>query len=456
MVCKYSLVILSVNLKNSTYEILEVYNSNVYRVIDTQSTCTYIIKVCPEYETQRYKHQFKTEIDVLSKLNSFHAPRLITCFEDETTQYFVETYIPGTNARVWKQSYKGFVKKYTLLCDILDVLNALHKIGYLYIDLKLENIIVYQKHFYLIDFNACIENHAHVAVMASQSNCAPELLTLNEKDIRCDIYALGSLLKELFGLSMFFIIFLCHQRQERRISKISTFKFLLILHILIRILLVLSICILSVFFFTKGTSTTSTFDAYYNHHKSELFEKAYQESNSEDRLYTWISNDWILDEVYTNEQASLFLIKEAFKTQDATIIRYIYDRVNLKSFSEIQAFALVYLKSDAKRIDQCIKEINTSSLLLQDKLEMMNQCLQIALHEEFKISLNLVNDFIENVNVEQLLKYTDAFENLGCNYLEYLLLLKNKESEIMEVPEIFIDNLKGKRWNDLYAFWRSL
>lgn len=64
--------------------------------------------------------------------------------------------------------------------------------------------------------------------------------------------------------------------------------------------------------------------------KSELFEKAYQESNSEDRLYTWISNDWILDEVYTNEQASLFLIKEAFKTQDATIIRYIYDRVNLK------------------------------------------------------------------------------------------------------------------------------
>ena len=104
----------------------------------------------------------------------------------------------------------------------------LHQIGYLYIDLKLENIIYYQNHFYLIDFNACIENHSHVAVMASKSNCAPELLTLSEKDIRCDIYALGSLIQELFGISMMPIVLLCHQKQERRISQLSTFKNLIL------------------------------------------------------------------------------------------------------------------------------------------------------------------------------------------------------------------------------------
>lgn len=92
-----------------------------------------------------------------------------------------------------------FIQKYRLLIDVLKVLQDLHQIGYLYIDLKLENIIYYQNHFYLIDFNACIENHSHVAVMASKSNCAPELLTLNEKDIRCDIYALGSLIQELLA-----------------------------------------------------------------------------------------------------------------------------------------------------------------------------------------------------------------------------------------------------------------
>lgn len=42
------------------------------------------------------------------------------------------------------------------------------------------------------------------------------------------------------------------------------------------------------------------------------------------------------------------------------------------------------------------------------------------------------------------------------NYLEYVLLLRNKESENMEIPVVFIDNLKSERWKDLYEFWRSL
>ena len=83
---------LNVNLKKDRYKILESYNSNVYRVQDELSTCIYILKVCQNYETKQYKHQFKTEIDVLSKLNSFLAPSLVTCFEDEMAQYFVETY----------------------------------------------------------------------------------------------------------------------------------------------------------------------------------------------------------------------------------------------------------------------------------------------------------------------------------------------------------------------------
>lgn len=243
--------------------------------MDELSTCVYILKICPDYETKRYKHQFKTEINVLSNLNSIHVPSLITCFEEDFAQCFVETYIPGINARQYFQNHRCLFKKYRLLIDVLKVLQDLHQIGYLYIDLKLENIIYYQNHFYLIDFNACIENHSHVAVMASKSNCAPELLTLSEKDIRCDIYALGSLIQELFGISMMPIVLLCHQKQERRISQLSTFKNLIFIHIIIRILLVLSICILSVF----RTSPKSVFDAYYTHHQIALFEKAYKESD---------------------------------------------------------------------------------------------------------------------------------------------------------------------------------
>lgn len=441
-----------VNLKNNRYKIIHTYNANVYRVMDELSTCVYILKICPDYETKRYKHQFKTEINVLSNLNSIHVPSLITCFEEDFAQCFVETYIPGINARQYFQNHRCLFKKYRLLIDVLKVLQDLHQIGYLYIDLKLENIIYYQNHFYLIDFNACIENHSHVAVMASKSNCAPELLTLNEKDIRCDIYALGSLIQELFGISMMPIVLLCHQKQERRISRLSTFKNLIFIHIIIRILLVLSICILSVF----RTSPKSVFDAYYTHHQIALFEKAYKESDKKDRLYTWISNGWILDEVYVNEQASLFLMEEAIATKDATLIRYVYDRVSLDKWPELQALVLVYLNPDAAHIDTCVKLVNSNNLLLKDKLNVLNQCLQFGLHKEIKISIQSIKDWIESINPETLKTYQAEFENLGCNYLEYVLLLRNKESENMEIPVVFIDNLKSERWKDLYEFWRSL
>lgn len=441
-----------VNLKNNRYKVIHTYNANVYRVMDELSTCVYILKICPDYETKRYKHQFKTEINVLSNLNSIHVPSLITCFEEDFAQCFVETYIPGINARQYFQNHRCLFKKYRLLIDVLKVLQDLHQIGYLYIDLKLENIIYYQNHFYLIDFNACIENHSHVAVMASKSNCAPELLTLSEKDIRCDIYALGSLIQELFGISMMPIVLLCHQKQERRISRLSTFKNLIFIHIIIRILLVLSICILSVF----RTSPKSVFDAYYTHHQIALFEKAYKESDKKDRLYTWISNGWILDEVYVNEQASLFLMEEAIATKDATLIRYVYDRVSLDKWPELQALVLVYLNPDATHIDTCIKLVNSNNLLLKDKLNVLNQCLQFGLHKEIKISIQLIKEWIESINPETLKTYQAEFENLGCNYLEYVLLLRNKESENMEIPVVFIDNLKSERWKDLYEFWRSL
>lgn len=423
-----------VNLKNNRYKVIHTYNANVYRVMDELSTCVYILKICPDYETKRYKHQFKTEINVLSNLNSIHVPSLITCFEEDFAQCFVETYIPGINARQYFQNHRCLFKKYRLLIDVLKVLQDLHQIGYLYIDLKLENIIYYQNHFYLIDFNACIENHSHVAVMASKSNCAPELLTLSEKDIRCDIYALGSLIQELFGISMMPIVLLCHQKQERRISQLSTFKNLIFIHIIIRILLVLSICILSVF----RTSPKSVFDAYYTHHQIALFEKAYKESDKKDRLYTWISNGWILDEVYVNEQASLFLMEEAIATKDATLIRYVYDRVSLDKWPELQALVLLYLNPDATHIDTCVK------------------LLQFGLHKEIKISIQPIKEWIESINPETLKTYQAEFENLGCNYLEYVLLLRNKESENMEIPVVFIDNLKSERWKDLYEFWRSL
>lgn len=87
-----------------------------------------------------------------------------------------------------------------------------------------------------------------------------------------------------------------------------------------------SVCLLNF----KKYKSKNVFDAYYYHHNIALFEKAYHESDQKDRLYTWVLNGWILDDVYQNEQASIFLMKEAISTSDATLIQYVYDRVSLK------------------------------------------------------------------------------------------------------------------------------
>lgn len=447
---------LCVNLKNNKYRIIQSYNENVHRVVDEWSTCTYILKKCPLESNLYYKHQFKTEIYVLSNLMHPLIPTLIECFEEKEEQYFVETYIPGINAKKWIQTYKGCLKRYVLIFDVLSVLKSVHQMGYLYIDLKLENLIYYKKHFYLIDFNACIENHAKLAIMASKSNCAPELLQLSPKDERADVYALGSLVNEVFGFSMKLLVFLCHRKQEKRIPNLMLFRMYIYIHLGLRLLFVFVLCILSVFYLFTSTRENTIFDVYYKQHNVSLFERAYKETKSKERLYTWIVNDWIVDEVYENGQTSYFLMNEALALKDTALIQYIYAHVNLKEYPQLNLYVQVYLKPDAKKMNQCIQEILKTDYLLKDKIQYLNECLQITLENEFKISVTNLYAWIENLEITQALSCGQKFENLGCNYLEYALLLRNKESEIMEIPTVFIDHLSSQRWNQLYTFWRSL
>ena len=101
-----------------------------------------------------------------------------------------------------------------------------------------------------------------------------------------------------------------------------------------------------------------------------------------------------------------FLMKEAISTSDATLIQYVYDRVSLKKGSKLETFVMMYLKPNANRVNRCMTLANEGNILLKDKLDIYNQCLQIAIHEEFKISLTPVRTWLESVDESQLLKYT--------------------------------------------------
>ena len=435
------------NLKNNRYKVLKNFNENVYLAQDESTMCLYILKKCSSHQNERYKHQFRVEIDVLSKLNSAYVPSLVDVFIENEDTYLVQTYIDGFNLKEYMQQRKFLLFKFRILFSMIQILNEIHKIGYLYIDLKPENVIVFQHHYYLIDFNACIEKNSRIAIMASKSNCAPELLSYEKKDEASDVYALGSFIKALYPYTMKILVFLCHRSKHKRIQSLKTIKLFIYLRYCFYILLLI---ILSVFFVNQSFGKKSVFDVYYQNHTISLFQKAYNSTAKKERLYTWISNDWILDEVYEDEQSGVFLMKEAIETKDASMVQFVYQKVDLHKYPEIQAQALMYMHPSTKTINTCIHSTLKSSYLLKEKIRILDQCIVNAIDNEYLIDIKSIQDWLYKQ------KMTTQFEDLGCDYLEYLFLVKKEEDKMYEIPESFIEQFNSPRWNKLYEFWRTL
>ncbi|WP_228283839.1 serine/threonine protein kinase [Acinetobacter terrestris] len=83
--------------------------------------------------------------------------------------------------------------KETLL-DVLDVVDQLHQLGWIYADLKREHFVQYQQRVCLIDFEQVqkINSPQNVqSLTATPRYMAPELFHAEEKTVQTDIYALG-------------------------------------------------------------------------------------------------------------------------------------------------------------------------------------------------------------------------------------------------------------------------
>ena len=110
----------------------------------------------------------------------------------------------------------------------------------------------------------------------------------------------------------------------------------------------------------------------------------------------------------------------------------------------------MYLNPDAAHIDTCVKLVNSNKLASKDKLNVLNQCLQFGLHKEIKISIQPIKEWIESINPETLKTYQAEFENLGCNYLEYVLYY--------EIRRVKYGNSSGfywqfKKWKMERSLW---
>ena len=114
---------------------------------------------------------------------------------EANTSFTVHSLLQKTNSLEKKEWVK-------ISYNVADALNHVHKKGFLHCDLKTNNVVVYKKEGFLIDFGkACpITSPRAKKYKFSYPHIAPEVLKGSPCSKHSDIYSLGTVLRKI-GLS---------------------------------------------------------------------------------------------------------------------------------------------------------------------------------------------------------------------------------------------------------------
>ena len=131
--------------------------------------------------------QFRREVAVLLDMEGRNVPAVYDCFEADGELVLIEQEVKGVPIdRLPERKRKQAVIK------LNRILERLHELGWVYVDLKPEHVLVDDGEVTLIDFNGTVKK-GEMCYFATRSICPPESV-LTEKS---DVYALGMLLKRL-------------------------------------------------------------------------------------------------------------------------------------------------------------------------------------------------------------------------------------------------------------------
>lgn len=140
------------------------------------------------------------EVHILKSLKHPNIPIIYDIEEDENYSYIIEEYFQGESLKAYRMRLSflnegSIVELTSQICDLIQYLHTLDK-AILYLDLKPDNILIYEGKLKLLDFGA-----ARYAAQYMEASCqlgtlgymAPERL-YNRADQRSDIYSIGCLL----------------------------------------------------------------------------------------------------------------------------------------------------------------------------------------------------------------------------------------------------------------------
>lgn len=151
---------------------------------------------------QAYLTAFEMEIRVLQAIRSPWIPSLLAHGCSRNGLWLSETYMAGESLGAWLKKKTAFLKKQEIFIQILRLIESVHQAGYLYLDLKADNILIHQGHAVLIDFNAALPIGSSRPILAGAMSLPPEGADGRAMDEAADQIGLGRLYLLMFGPSM--------------------------------------------------------------------------------------------------------------------------------------------------------------------------------------------------------------------------------------------------------------
>lgn len=127
--------------------------------------------------------QFAREADLLLKLQGRNAPCVYECLETKDERILVEEYIQGAPAAAASRR-----QRIEILDELRRILCRIHSLGYLYLDLKEDHLILDGNRLVLIDYDGILETGSRQCFFSTQEMMAPELATDAEKTPAADAW----------------------------------------------------------------------------------------------------------------------------------------------------------------------------------------------------------------------------------------------------------------------------
>lgn len=404
-------------------------------------------------------HQFKTEIDVLSRVHHPYIPEIIDVCETDHHLILVETYIDGMHLDTWlkRNRWQVFKHRSQVFLELVHEMEQVHHLHYLYVDLKPANILIKNNHAYLIDFNSCIEMTSKQIISASSFNVLHKKLPC---DKTVDIFSLGKILQLLYPCDIFKRM-VGKGCMTYRISDGASLRFWFIFtNWMKRTFICVCIFILSVFFINNTFANKEhSLDRYLKHPSAQTFMPAYQytyrqwNQSSYDTLYQWITHHWISKDVYNDNQLAAFLMEQAIQTSNAEMCSYIIRKIPWQTKAKHMD---LYLQ---------IKQICEPSLHLSKRWihAYLDWC--YAQKPTNKNNQKLLEALIQNQAVmskEDARRLKHLYETQSPNrrqdglFFEYYLYLKGYLEMEIDLSDGFLHRYSDSEWTKLVKIWREL